>query len=121
MDKSLTQCEKKESIIIQYLKSILKFWLGKSPVFGFRLGSFNALFEDESKDILTSDVESTLAFLDELREEVKVFEDADGIQRLFLIEMMENGQLERWQHSYANATLDPGNVLPFSFGEFPWL
>eukprot|EP00095_Tigriopus_kingsejongensis_P010326 maker-scaffold187_size272365-snap-gene-1.32 protein:Tk10326 transcript:maker-scaffold187_size272365-snap-gene-1.32-mRNA-1 annotation:"neutral and basic amino acid transport protein rbat" len=102
---------------------ILAFWLEKSPVFGVRIGGFNLLFEDESDqrtEIIKSDVEATLEFLDELRGIAKNISQKDNTQRLFLLEMLQTDNLMKWQETYRNATLERGNVIPYNFGILPW-
>ncbi|XP_059084164.1 maltase 2-like [Tigriopus californicus] len=105
------------------IKEIFKFWLSKSPIFGVRIGAFNLLFEDDSDqttEVIKSDVEATLEFLDELRDIAEVLADADGTKRLFLVEMLQTENLMKWQETYRNATLERGNVIPFNLGILPW-
>ncbi|TRY77409.1 hypothetical protein TCAL_08777 [Tigriopus californicus] len=75
---------------------------------------------DQTTEVIKSDVEATLEFLDELRDIAEVLADADGTKRLFLVEMLQTENLMKWQETYRNATLERGNVIPFNLGILPW-
>jgi len=65
-----------------------------------------------------SDVEKTVNFLSELRELTLKHSSLDGLDRLFLLEMVEGDLLTDWGTLYRNETLSDATV-PFSFGQLP--
>jgi len=102
------------------LLAILEYWLSKTPVYGFRIGNFNLLYEDfESELIIRSDVQKTVDFLADMRELALDHSIKDGLDRLFLLEMRESERLVDWTMLYRNETLFDATV-PFTLGNLAW-
>ncbi len=97
----------------------MDFWLQKPGVLGFRISTFNYLFEDwEFDEKIVSDVEKTMEFLDELRELADGYA-SDGFERLFLLEMVELDGEDSWSEIYLNQTLEEA-VISFRMDKLPW-
>ncbi len=59
----------------------MRFWLEKEGVKGFRIGDFNYLFEDfNNPDVIVSDVNKTMAFLQDMRELARKYSQQDGLE-----------------------------------------
>ncbi|CAM6053455.1 unnamed protein product [Sphagnum tenellum] len=103
------------------LELILRFWLEKPAVYGFRISGFHILFEDfDDLDHVSSDRNKTAAFFRELRRIGSEYSDKDGIQRLWMLDMGGVSEEEhQWQDIYRNETMNEA-IIPFSFGSLPW-
>lgn len=69
------------SDVVEEIKTIMDFWLNKKPVMGFHIGDFNILFEDWSKDTITTDIEASKEFINMMHNHSAVLTDNDKLDR----------------------------------------
>lgn len=69
-------------IVRDELKAVLRFWLDKPGVTGLRIGGFNLLFEDFAiSNTVSSDVNKTITFFNELQSIAQEYSDVDKLER----------------------------------------
>ncbi len=67
--------------VIEEIKKIMDFWLNKKPVMGFHIGDFNILFEDWSKDVISTDIEASKEFITLMHNHSAILTESDKLDR----------------------------------------